>query len=69
MEPRKMVLMNSFVRQQWRRTHRTDLWTRAEAGWKEGVGRMKSTMKTYTTTCKTDSHWICWMFRELKPVL
>ena len=25
MEPRKMVLMNSFVRQQWRRTHRNRL--------------------------------------------
>ena len=44
-----MVLMNSFVWQQWRHRHREQTCRHGQgAEWKEGVGQMKSIMKTYT---------------------
>ena len=54
MESRKMVLKNSFTRQQWRNRHREQTYGHGERG---GEGEMngKSNMETYITICKIDS--------------
>ena len=61
-----MVLMNLFVRQQWRNRHGEQTYERGERG---GEGEMygESNMETYTIICKIDSQWefaVC--LREFK---
>ena len=55
MESRKMVLMNLFVGQQWKRIHREqtlDTWG------KERVGQMERVAwKNVHYICKMDSQW------------
>ena len=64
-----MILMNLFLRQQWRNRHREQIYGHRE---KEGEGKMygESNMETYVTICKIDSQWefAVWL-RELKQGL
>jgi len=69
MESIKMILMNLFLRQQWRNRHREQIYGHRE---KEGEGKMygKSNMETYIIMYKIHSQWefaIC--LRELKQGL
>ena len=64
-----MILMNLFLRQQWRNRHREQIYGHRE---KEGEGKMygKSNMETYIIMYKIHSQWefaIC--LRELKQGL
>ena len=54
MVSRKMVLMNLFAGQQWRKKHREQTYGHGERG---GEGEMygKRNMETYITICKIDS--------------
>ena len=54
MEPRKMVLLNLFARQQWRNRQ-----NRFRDTGRGGEGEMygESNTETYITVCKTDSQW------------
>ena len=56
MESRIMLLKNLFTGQQWRKTHREQIYEHGERG---GEGEMygKSNMETYITICKIDSQW------------
>ena len=61
-----MVLMNLFVRQQWRNRHGEQTYERGERGG-EGERYGESNMETYTIICKIDSQWefaVC--LREFK---
>ena len=57
MESRKMVLMNLFSGQQWRRRYREQ--TYGHGGGEEGRGELygESNTETYSTICKIDSQW------------
>ena len=54
-ESRKMVLKNLFTGQQWRNRRKEQTYGHGESG---GEGDMygKSSMETYITICKIDSH-------------
>ena len=56
MESRKMVLVNLFARQQWRKRHREQTYGHGERG---GEGEMfgESNMGPYVTICKIESQW------------
>ena len=69
MESIKMILMNLFLRQQWRNRHKEQIYGHRE---KEGEGKMygESNMETYIIICKIDSQWefpVC--LRKLKQNL
>ena len=51
MESRKMVLMNLFTAQQWRRGHREQTYGHGRRRGKERVGRVERNMEPYTLPC------------------
>ena len=69
MESRKMVLMNFFARQQWRKRYREQTYGHRERG---GEGEMygENNMETYITIYKIDSpqEFAVWL-RKLKQGL
>ena len=64
-----MVLKNLFTGQQWRKTHREQIYEHGERG---GEGEMygKSNMESYITMCKVESQqeFAVWL-RKLKQEL
>ena len=70
MESRKIVLMNLFARQQWRKSHKEQTYGHREE--KRGEGEMYGdrNMETYTAIRKIDSQWESAVhLRELKQEL
>ena len=59
MEPRKMVLMNLFVGQQWRRRHRE--WTCGHSGRRTGWDEWRGSMETYPLPHGKQPSGICCM--------
>ena len=56
MESRKMLLVNLFSGQQWRKRHRKQTYGHDERG-REGEMYGKSNRETFITICKIDSQW------------
>ena len=70
MESRKIVLMNLFARQQWRKSHKEQTYGHGEEKGGEGEMYGESKMETYITICKIDNQWefaVC--LRKLKQGL
>ena len=69
MESRKMLMKNLFTEQQWRISHREQIYGHGERG-REGEMYGKSNMETYITICKIDSQeeFAVWL-RKLKKGL
>ena len=57
MESRKMVLMNLFSGQQWRKRHREQIYGHRGGEKREGERYGESNMETYITICKVESQW------------
>ena len=54
-----MVLMNLFAGQQWKRRHREQTYGHKDAGRKEKVRQMETSMEPQTNICKIESQWEC----------